>query len=77
MILKGRPGTKIRSILRALKLVDSFKEHDGQFDVVMSFKDIPVLASQLVRKGVSVGALIPKRSLEDFFLSITEGNTIT
>jgi len=76
VILKGKPRKTIRSVLQALKIITSFKEHDGQFDVVMPFKDIAVLARQLVRKGVSIDALIPKRSLEDFFLSITEGNTI-
>jgi hypothetical protein len=41
----------------------------------MNFQDVPVLNRALVRGGVQVKALVPRRSLEEYFLSITEGQT--
>ncbi len=73
----GDPSKTIRSVLKAnRKLVRSFSYHDGQFDAVMSFDDVPALNRILVRKGVRVRSLVPRRSLEEFFLSLTEGETI-
>ena len=76
VVVRGDPGTKIRSVLRSAKqIVRDFKEHDGQFDVSMSFTDIPALNKILVRGGIAVRALVPRRSLEELFLSLTEGQT--
>lgn len=38
------------------------------------YRDIPVLNKFFVENGFSVSSIIPIRSLEDFFLKITEGN---
>lgn len=38
------------------------------------YSDIPVLNKFFVDNGFSVSSIIPVRSLEDFFLKITEGN---
>lgn len=38
------------------------------------YSDIPVLNKFFVENGFSVSSIIPVRSLEDFFLKITEGN---
>ena len=42
------------------------------FEVKMDFADIPELNKALVSAEVQVHAIIPKRSLEDLFLSMTE-----
>ena len=77
VVVKGDPAAKIRSVLRSeKKIIREYKEHDGQFDVSMSFEDIPALNKLLVRGGVAVRALVPRRSLEDFFLSLTESQTV-
>jgi len=73
VMIKGEPAKEIRTVLRAeRKIVRDFTEHDGQFDVKMAFDDVPALNKRLVRGGVDVRALVPRRSLEEFFLSITE-----
>ncbi|MEW6509750.1 MAG: ABC transporter ATP-binding protein [Bacteroidota bacterium] len=41
--------------------------------VPMPADKVPALNAQLVRAGVQVRALVPMRSLEEYFLSITEG----
>ncbi|MBI2620267.1 MAG: ABC transporter ATP-binding protein [Ignavibacteriales bacterium] len=73
IVVKGRPKTKIRSILRSRSApVSSYKEEGGEFRASMKFDDVPLLNRMLVRNGVKVEALVPRRSLEDFFLSLTE-----
>jgi len=77
VMIKGEPAKEIRTILRAeRKIVRDFTEHDGQFDVKMAFDDVPALNKRLVRAGVDVRALVPRRSLEEFFLSITESQDV-
>ena len=77
VMIKGEPAKEIRTVLRAeRKIVQDFTEHDGQFDVKMAFDDVPALNKRLVRGGVDVRALVPRRSLEEFFLSITESQDV-
>ncbi|HLE33277.1 MAG TPA: ABC transporter ATP-binding protein [Bacteroidota bacterium] len=77
VMIKGEPAKEIRTVLRAeRKIVRDFTEHDGQFDVKMAFDDVPALNKRLVRGGVDVRALVPRRSLEEFFLSITESQDV-
>jgi len=76
VVVEGSPATAIRKVLKSLhRLVSSFSEKDGLFDVAVQVKDVPALNKALVRGGVNVRALIPKRSLEQYFLSLTEGQT--
>ena len=49
--------------------IESFSEN--KFSINLENKDIAELNKYLVEKGVMVNALIPVRSLEDYFLSIT------
>jgi ABC-type multidrug transport system ATPase subunit len=46
---------------------------ENKFSISLEQDDIPVLNKYLVENGVMVNALIPVRSLEDYFLSITAG----
>lgn len=73
VLVKGEPKSKVKAVLKkAKKLVTAFKERDGSFEANMDFKAVPDLNKALVQAGVKVSALVPRRSLEDFFLSITE-----
>jgi ABC-type multidrug transport system ATPase subunit len=73
--VKGQPAEKVRSVLSASKAIGKVVEKGEAFEVTMSFEDVPELARALVREGVDVQALVPRRSLEGYFLSITEGET--
>ena len=53
------------------KSIDSIAEN--KLSINLEPKDIPALNKYLVENGVMVNALIPVRSLEDYFLSITSG----
>ena len=78
VIIRGRPGNRIRQVLANKRTgIKSFKQEKGQFLATMKFSGIPDLIRRLVRNNVHVEAVIPRRSLEDFFLSITESSSIT
>ena len=53
------------------KNIESISEN--KFELSVEQKTIPELNKYLVENGVLVNALIPVRSLEDYFLSITSG----
>ena len=46
---------------------------ENKFSINMENKDIPEVNKYLVENGIMVNALVPVRSLEDYFLSITAG----
>ncbi|HLF20379.1 MAG TPA: ABC transporter ATP-binding protein [Bacteroidota bacterium] len=73
VLIKGYPRFKLVSILkRNKKRIREFIERGGAFEAKMDFEDVPELNKALVKAGVNVEAIVPRRSLEDFFLSITE-----
>jgi ABC-type multidrug transport system ATPase subunit len=76
VIIQAEPSNKVRALLHRQKnIVRQVREKEGKFEVVMDFQDIPMLNRAFVRAGINVGALIPRRSLEDLFLSMTESET--
>lgn len=75
VVVRGEPRAKLRALLGKQKFLKKVVENKEAFDVWMEFEDIPKLNRLLVRNNVAVHALVPRRSLEDFFLSITESET--
>jgi ABC-type multidrug transport system ATPase subunit len=76
VILHAEPRQKVLSVLKRQKrILKKFSEKEGRFEVTMDFELIPELNKALVGAGVHVRALIPRRSLEDLFLSMTERTT--
>jgi ABC-type multidrug transport system ATPase subunit len=73
VLIKAKPLEKAESVLLLRKnIAGDYTVKNGTFEVKMDFDDIPELNKEFVRAGVQVQALIPKRSLEDLFLSMTE-----
>ena len=73
VVLQAGPQKKVESVLRRKKAgIGTYVVNNGRFEVKMDFEDIPKLNNALVHAGVRVEALVPKRSLEDLFLSMTE-----
>jgi ABC-type multidrug transport system ATPase subunit len=76
VILHAEPRQKVLSVLKRQKMIlKNISEKEGRFEVIMDFALIPELNKALVDAGVQVRALIPRRSLEDLFLSMTERTT--
>jgi len=44
-------------------------------DVPLAADRVPLLVAELLRAGTAIHAIVPRRSLEDYFLAITEGAT--
>ncbi len=71
--LKAGPEAKVRQILKKKKIrIRSFDESSGEFSLDIRFDQTADLTSALIRAGVDLHAVVPRRSLEDYFLSITE-----
>ena len=71
---------EVENVETAKKVLEStswYKQIDSisgkKISINMESKDIPEINKYLVEKGVMVSALVPVRSLEDYFLSITAG----
>lgn len=76
VVLKAKPKSKVLTVLRRNKrLVSKFREKGDAFEVTTDFENIPLLTKELVKAGVRIHAVIPRRSLEEYFLSITENDT--
>jgi ABC-2 type transport system ATP-binding protein len=73
VLLDADPLPRAAAVLKLhKKIVRSFADDGGTLKIAMEFADVPALNEALVRANVRVRALVPRRSLEDFFLSITD-----
>jgi ABC-2 type transport system ATP-binding protein len=71
--IKAEPHEKAEQVIKSLPFVSKTENRNGVIVVYTPFDNIPALNKVLVDNGVSVSAIIPRRSLEDYFLEITEG----
>ena len=73
--IDARPVERARTILDRHESVSGVKETAGIIECNIHEENIGMVNRALVENGVEVHALIPRRSLEEYFLSITEGTT--
>ncbi len=71
---------EVENVEAAKKVLENTKWYNqiesvtgNKFSINMENKDIPEINKYLVENGVMVNSLVPVRSLEDYFLSITAG----
>jgi ABC-2 type transport system ATP-binding protein len=69
--IKAEPQEKARKVLDSLDYISNIAESDGMFKVRIVNKDLSQLTRDLVKADVDVSAIIPRTSLEDYFLSLT------
>jgi ABC-2 type transport system ATP-binding protein len=69
--VKAEPPEKVREILGNLVYLTNIAENDGIFKVRIANKDLKQLTRDLVNADIDVSAVIPRTSLEDYFLSLT------
>ena len=73
VVIQAQPQNELIAVLQQQnKIISEYFVKEESVQVKMDFADIPELNKELVRAGVLVHAIIPKRSLEDLFLSMTE-----
>lgn len=70
--IEASPIGKAYELLRRRQDVERVEMMDNSLEVRVAPERIGDLNTLLVQEGVRVTAVIPKRSLEDYFLSITE-----
>ena len=70
--IKAKPVKKVRKILIDSKSISFVEENNGVFKVKIANKDLCQLTRDLVKADIDVSAIIPRTSLEDYFLSLTE-----
>jgi ABC-2 type transport system ATP-binding protein len=76
VFIRAEPRTEAAAVLTEQKrLVRSVTQTDDGFQIETDKEHVPALTDALVRSGVQVHAVIPRRSLEEYFLSITENTT--
>jgi ABC-type multidrug transport system ATPase subunit len=69
--IKANPVVKTKKILKDLKFVSFIEESNGIFKVKIANKDLSQLIRNLVKADIDVSAIVPRTSLEDYFLSLT------
>ncbi len=72
---------EVDSLKKALKTLEHSQwisllesARNNRLEFKLAKKSIPELTDKLVREQVKISAIIPRRSLEDYFLKITQGD---
>ena len=73
--IDARPPERAYDLIRGQPFVKEIRQANGVMHVSMPADHAAELNILLVNAGVEVHSLVPRRSLEDYFLSITEGAT--
>ena len=69
--IKAEPLIQAKKVLESLDYISNITESDGIFKVRIVNKDLKKLTRELVKADIDVSAIIPRTSLEDYFLSLT------
>jgi len=72
VILRAEPVKNTADLLSKQDWVSSLSIDKDDIEVKLNSNSIPKMNALLVENRISVSAIIPKRSLEDYFLSITK-----
>ena len=70
-LLVDEPQVTRRILEESMETVQVLEANNGHFVLSMTLDQVPLLNRHLVGAGVTVRALMPMRSLEAYFLSIT------
>lgn len=70
--ITAEPVVKAKTTLESLEYVSNVVESSGTLKVRIANKDLSQLTRDLVKADIDVSAIIPRISLEDYFLSLTD-----
>ncbi len=71
----AHPVERATELIRDLRFVTGVRREDRWLEITMPLEQAGALNAALIAGGVEVRALVPQRSLEEYFLAITEGST--
>ena len=69
--IKAVPLIKASKVLESLDYISNIAESNGSFKVRIANNNLKKLTRELVKADIDVSAIIPRTSLEDYFLSLT------
>ncbi len=69
--IKAEPLEKVKKVLESLNYISDIAESDGTFKIRIANKDLKHITRELIKADIDVSAIIPRTSLEDYFLSLT------
>lgn len=70
--ITAEPAVKAKTTLESLEYVSNVVESSGTLKVRIANKDLSQLTRDLIKADIDVSAIIPRTSLEDYFLSLTD-----
>jgi len=70
--IRANPVEKAENVLRSSGYEDGLEKEDGVIKIRAGTAGLADINKSLVEAGVAVSAVIPRSSLEDYFLSLTE-----
>ena len=73
VVVEATPVAKAITVIGHQPGAKDIKVSGNRITVVLPADAVPVLNQDLVAAGVGVRSLIPRRSLEEYFLALTEG----
>jgi ABC-2 type transport system ATP-binding protein len=72
---KGEPLQKLQALLSGRLGAERVTVKGDAVLASLAFEEIPAIARILVQEGIDLQAIIPRRSLEEYFLSITDSDS--
>jgi ABC-type multidrug transport system ATPase subunit len=73
VVVRAQPHSQAVDLLKHQDWIQSVLEKPNGIEVKVPVTEVHRVNTLLVRNNISVSALIPRRSLEEYFLTITEG----
>jgi ABC-2 type transport system ATP-binding protein len=70
--IRAEPEKDARKVLVRMKLMDAAYESESPIRIKVSKDKIPGIIKKLVEAGVKIHSVIPRTSIEDYFLTLTE-----
>lgn len=75
VMIEASPVDRALEVLRATPFGATARASGAEIHVRMPADEVPAVNAALVAAGVAVRSLVPRRSLEEYFLNITEGTS--
>jgi len=74
--IRARPVDKAKKVLEGLDFITQLSVEDKVIKTAVAPTDLSKVTKALVENGIAVDAIVPRTSLEDYFLSLTGENEI-
>ncbi len=71
--IDARPIDRAQAVLGSHRAVNGVSVDGGMLTCAVAREALPLVTKHLVDSGLDVHAVVPRRSLEEYFLAITEG----